>query len=46
MLESMKVENQLGPTMAHRRIGAQLAPGHAFEVPEILFAKINGRTAR
>ncbi|WP_289080049.1 ABC transporter substrate-binding protein, partial [uncultured Sulfitobacter sp.] len=39
MLDSMKVENAAWPDDVPAAL-AQLAPGHAFEVPEVLFAKI------
>ena len=39
MLDSMKVENAAWPDDVPAAL-AQLAPGHTFEVPEVLFAKI------
>ena len=39
MLESMHVENAVWPDDVPAAL-AQLAPGHVFDVPEVLFAKI------
>jgi methionyl-tRNA synthetase len=39
MLESMHVANTAWPDDVPAVLG-QLAPGHAFDVPEVLFAKI------
>jgi len=39
MLQSMRVDNAAWPDDVPEILG-QLAPGHAFDVPEVLFAKI------
>ena len=40
MLEAMKVEDMPWPDNVPAALG-KLAPGHGFDVPEVLFAKIS-----